>query len=123
MRESTRRLPPYSTRPGDLSAGPRCAHIRINTPQLSWNLPGGYIMNEPKDTEAVLSADENRSGMSRRSFFKQATVAGATSAIALGGFVSLASAQDKDNNRNDHDNNYLKKRDTDILVAAQIAEA
>jgi Ferritin-like domain len=80
-------------------------------------------MNEPKDTEAVLSADENRSGMSRRSFFKQATVVGATSAIALGGFVSLASAQDKDNNRNDHDNDYLKKRDTDILVAAQIAEA
>jgi len=38
--------------------------------------------------------------MSRRSFFKQATVVGATSAIALGGFVSLASAQD---NKNDHD--------------------
>jgi hypothetical protein len=80
-------------------------------------------MNEPKDTEAVLSADENRSGMSRRSFFKQATVVGATSAIALGGFVRLASALDKDDNRNDHDSDDLKKRDTDILVAAQIAEA
>jgi len=77
-------------------------------------------MNQPKDTEAVLSADENRSGMSRRSFFKQATVVGATSAIALGGFVSLASAQD---NRNDHDSDDLRKRDRDILVAAQIAEA
>jgi ferritin-like protein len=77
-------------------------------------------MHQPKDTEAVLSADENRSGMSRRSFFKQATVVGATSAIALGGFVSLASAQD---NKNDHDSDDLKKRDTDILVAAQIAEA
>ena len=77
-------------------------------------------MNEPKDTEAVLSADENRSGMSRRSFFKQATVVGATSAIALGGFVSLASAQD---NKNDHDSDDLRKRDRDILVAAQIAEA
>jgi hypothetical protein len=80
-------------------------------------------MNQPKDTEAVLSADENRSGMSRRSFFKQATVVGATSAIALGGFVRLASALDKDDNRNDHDRDDLKKRDTDILVAAQIAEA
>jgi len=80
-------------------------------------------MNQPKDTEAVLSADENRSGMSRRSFFKQATVVGATSAIALGGFVRLASALDKDDNRNDHDSDDLKKRDTDILVAAQIAEA
>ena len=77
-------------------------------------------MNQPKDTEAVLSADENRSGMSRRSFFKQATVVGATSAIALGGFVRLASAQD---NRNDHDSDDLRKRDRDILVAAQIAEA
>jgi Ferritin-like domain len=77
-------------------------------------------MNQPKDTEAVLSADENRSGMSRRSFFKQATVVGATSAIALGGFVSLASAQD---NKNDHDSDDLRKRDRDILVAAQIAEA
>ena len=73
-------------------------------------------MNQPKDTEAVLSADENRSGMSRRSFFKQATVVGATSAIALGGFVRLASALDRDDNRNDHDSDDLKKRDTDILV-------
>lgn len=80
-------------------------------------------MNQPKDTEAVISADENRSGMSRRSFFKQATVVGATSAIALGGFVRLASALDRDDNRNDHDSDDLKKRDTDILVAAQIAEA
>jgi hypothetical protein len=77
-------------------------------------------MNQPKDTEAVLSADENRSGMSRRSFFKQATVVGATSAIALGGFVRLASAQD---NKNDNDSDDLRKRDRDILVAAQIAEA
>ncbi len=83
-------------------------------------------MNQPKDTEAVISADENRSGMSRRSFFKQATVVGATSAIALGGFVRLASALDKEDNtsdKNDHDSDDLKKRDRDILVAAQIAEA
>jgi hypothetical protein len=84
-------------------------------------------MDRPKDLEAVISADENRSGMSRRSFFKQATVVGATSAIALGGFVSLASASDKNddnrNDRNDHDSDDLKKRDRDILVAAQIAEA
>jgi hypothetical protein len=82
-------------------------------------------MDRPKDAEAVMPTDENRSGMSRRLFFKQATVVGATSAIALGGFVSLASALDQDSRggRNDHDSDDLKKRDRDILVAAQIAEA
>jgi hypothetical protein len=83
-------------------------------------------MNRLKDTEAVIPADENPSGMSRRSFFKRATVVGATSAIALGGFASLASALDKEDNtsdKNDHDSDDLKKRDRDILVAAQIAEA
>jgi hypothetical protein len=83
-------------------------------------------MNPLKDTEAVISADESRSGLSRRSFFKQATVVGATSAIALGGFVRLASALDKDgdaNDKYDHNSYDSKKRDQDILVAAQIAEA
>ena len=83
-------------------------------------------MNPLKDTEAVILADESRSGLSRRSFFKQATVVGATSAIALGGFVRLASALDKDgdaNDKYDHDSYDSKKRDQDILVAAQIAEA
>lgn len=69
----------------------------------------------------------NAAGMSRRSFFKRAAVAGATSAFALGGLTSLAIAQnredaDRDYDRN-HENDDPKKRDRDILVAAQIAEA
>jgi hypothetical protein len=64
--------------------------------------------------------------MSRRSFFKRATVVGATGAFALSGLVSLAATPDKEadsDHGNDHDSDYLKKRDRDILVAAQIAEA
>src|ERR1700722_8843438 len=83
-------------------------------------------MNLPEDTHADIPADAIASGMSRRSFFKRATVVGATSAFALSGLVSLAAASDKEadsDHGNDHDSDYLKKRDRDILVAAQIAEA
>ncbi|MGC1295427.1 MAG: ferritin-like domain-containing protein [Alloacidobacterium sp.] len=83
-------------------------------------------MDLPEDTQAAIPADETPSGMSRRSFFKRATVVGATSAFALSGLVSLAAASDKDANdyhRDDHDHDDPKKRDLDILVAAQIAEA
>jgi len=80
-----------------------------------------------KDIEAVSMPEENPSGMSRRTFFKRATVVGATSAVALGGFVSLASALDNQegttNDKNDFDSDDLKKGDRDILVAAEIAEA
>ena len=57
-------------------------------------------MNLNKDTEleAGSPADENPAGMSRRSFFKRATVVGATSAVAIGGLVSLASALDNEVN-------------------------
>ncbi|HEX3469564.1 MAG TPA: ferritin-like domain-containing protein [Silvibacterium sp.] len=79
------------------------------------------------DAEAARLVDENTSGMSRRSFFKRATVVGATSAVALGGLVSLASALDRDtdseNHKEDHGKDKLEKRDRDILVAAEIAEA
>ena len=83
-------------------------------------------MNLPEDTHADIPGDAIASGMSRRSFFKRATVVGATSAFALSGLVSLAAASDKEadsDHGNDHDSDYLKKRDRDILVAAQIAEA
>lgn len=71
------------------------------------NLP-----NEPlQDTVVVAPADGSPSGMTRRSFFRQATVIGA-STMALTGLVKLASAQETD-----------VKGDLDILVAAEIAEA
>ena len=83
-------------------------------------------MNLFKDSELTISADENSSGMSRRSFFKRAAVVGTTSAFALSGLTSLAAASDKGadaDHKDDHDSDDLKKRDRDILVAAQIAEA
>ncbi len=83
-------------------------------------------MKLPRDTEAVRLIDENQSGISRRSFFKSATVAGATSAIAFGGLVRLASALDQAEdtaNKNGLDNDLLATGDRDILVAAEIAEA
>lgn len=84
-------------------------------------------MDLSKDLELIIPTDKTAAGMSRRSFFKQAAVAGATSAFALGGLTSLAAAQDRDDTDRDydrrHDNDDPKKRDRDILIAAQIAEA
>lgn len=82
--------------------------------------------NKDADIEAGSAADENPSGMSRRSFFKRATVVGATSAVAIGGLVSLASALDTEVNPTDSKRKgggRLTKGDRDILVAAEIAEA
>ena len=79
------------------------------------------------DTEAISPAEENASGMSRRSFFKRATVVGATSAVAIGGLVTLASALDKETNtpslKSDAGSPGLAKGDRDILIAAEVAEA
>jgi hypothetical protein len=81
---------------------------------------------DDKDTKTFSVRDENSSGLSRRSFFKRATVVGATSAIALGGLVTLASALDTETDASSeasHKSHGLKKGDRDILVAAEIAEA
>jgi len=86
-------------------------------------------MNLPQDqnTEAVVPSDDTPSGISRRSFFKRATVAGATGAVALGGLVTLASALDKEMNvdslQQSPDGSGLARRDLRILDAAEIAEA
>ena len=93
-------------------------------------------MNSPQkkdeDTEVISPAEENAAGMSRRSFFRRATVAGATSAVALGGFVSLASALNQVSLAQEvkttrpkagRSSAGLAKGDLDILVAAEIAEA
>ena len=84
-------------------------------------------MNLSKDMEAVRPVDEISPGMSRRSFFRGATIAGATGLVALGALVRPASALDQEAENADHkeefDKHNLKKGDRDILVAAQIAEA
>ncbi len=84
-------------------------------------------LDKDNETEAVSRAEENASGMSRRSFFKRATIVGATSAVAIGGLVSLASALDKEmspaGSKRELSGGGLTKGDRDILVAAEIAEA
>jgi hypothetical protein len=85
------------------------------------------LSNDEKDMETMGPAEENASGMSRRSFFKRATIVGAGSAVAIGGLVSLASALDKEVNtsggKSEHNGSGLAKGDREILVAAEIAEA
>jgi hypothetical protein len=88
------------------------------------NLPKD--INIDKDTEATGPVDENSSGMSRRSFFKRATVVGATSAVAIGGLVTLASALDKGASATSDDEiakSSLASGDRQILLTAEIAEA
>ena len=79
-------------------------------------------MDLSKDTEIDIPANESSSGMSRRSFFKRATIAGATSAIALSGLVGLgASGQEFDADASS--GSQITKGDRAILIAAEIAEA
>src|ERR1700722_12564411 len=82
-------------------------------------------MNLFQDTEATRLVDENSSGLSRRSFFKRASLVGATAAVGLGGLVNVTSALGQDAEEADHrdEKGHLRKGDRDILVAAQIAEA
>lgn len=80
-------------------------------------------MDLSSDTSNVIPAGENASGMSRRGFFKHATIAGAAGAVALSGLVSLggvASAQEASERAEAQG---LASGDRAILVAAQIAEA
>jgi len=79
-------------------------------------------MHAPNEIAPLL--EDNQSGVSRRSFLKTATLAGATSLVALGGLSTAATAQtepEADTLRVEHD--HLKKGDRDILIAAQVAEA
>jgi hypothetical protein len=83
-------------------------------------------MDLSKDMEIVMPASESSSGMSRRSFFKHATIAGATGAIALSGLVRLgASGQEvgTEATAESSNSNSLTKGDRNILIAAEIAEA
>jgi hypothetical protein len=90
-------------------------------------------MSLSKLTEAIGLSDE----ISRRSFFKRATIVGATGAVAMSGLVTLASALDRETTGHettdretttpaedsDIKSKGLRKSDRDILVAAEIAEA
>jgi hypothetical protein len=89
-------------------------------------------MSLSKLTEAIGLSDE----ISRRSFFKRATIAGATGAVAMSGLVTLASALDRETTDrettassrdggadSEMKSNTLKGSDREILVAAEIAEA
>jgi hypothetical protein len=82
-------------------------------------------MNATNETANQLEASQ--SGLSRRSFLKTASFAGATSLAALGGLATVASAQpqdqDKDKDSMKSEKEHLKKEDREILVAAEIAEA
>src|SRR3954469_20033402 len=74
------------------------------------------------ENETVNSTDEVAADISRRSFFKRASVAGATTAVALSGFSAMASALNTQS-ESATTSAGLTKGDTDILIAAEIAEA
>ena len=82
-------------------------------------------MNASNETKPSSQLEDNHSGLSRRSFLKTASFAGATSIAALGGLATVAHAapqeQDPDTMKAEKEN--LKKGDRAILVAAEIAEA
>ncbi len=88
-------------------------------------------MNLPEDTKVINPVEEKSSeelsGLSRRSFFKRASIAGASSAVALSGLVSLASALDTESSAATRNKGVssraLTSGDKDILIAAEIAEA
>jgi hypothetical protein len=76
----------------------------------------------------VRPKDEQEEGASRRSFLHRAAVTGALGAAGLGTLLTLGSPKAKglsaaihDDDDEDHDD--FKKRDHDILIAAEIAEA
>jgi hypothetical protein len=78
------------------------------------------------EKELPNTSGEPSIGLSRRSFFKRATVVGASTAVALSAFTTMASAlgpQEDASASNQASGSGLTKGDTDILVAAEIAEA
>lgn len=79
-----------------------------------------------KSTETVISGNENQADASRRAFLKRAAITGAVGAVAASGLVTLASAVEKKTSIPTSDRvptSGLTQGDTDILIAAEIAEA
>jgi hypothetical protein len=84
------------------------------------------LRNKDNEMQTELVGAVDDSGVSRRSFFKRAAIVGATTAVATGGFVTLASAFERESVNTDEETpkkHGLKPSDRAILVAAQIAEA
>jgi hypothetical protein len=82
-------------------------------------------MNAPNEIAVINPPEDTQPGVSRRSFLRGATFAGATTLATLGGLSSPALAQpdDDDPNTMKAEKAHLKKGDRDILVAAEVAEA
>jgi len=81
------------------------------------------MRNDSPDTCALPEA-AGRSGFSRRSFITTAAVTGAVALLPLSLLaLDTGRGQDETNDDNDRDDSGLRKSDTDILVAAEIAEA
>jgi Ferritin-like domain len=80
----------------------------------------GIRMADSHPVDVAEAAADKRS-VSRRSFFKQASIAGG-SVVALSGLLSLASAQTSEENKSST-NAGITTGDQKILIAAEIAEA
>src|SRR5215831_2100698 len=81
------------------------------------------MRNDSPDTCALPEA-AGRSGFSRRSFITTAAVTGAVALLPLSLLaLDTGRGQDGTNDDNNRDDSGLRKSDTDILIAAEIAEA
>lgn len=78
-------------------------------------------MADPNSKDGALVLPANASELNRRSFFKKASIAGG-SLVAMGGLLSLASAQNSEENRASTPAG-ITGGDQKILIAAEIAEA
>lgn len=84
-------------------------------------------MNTPKEAIVTNLVPGDESAVNRRTFLKRASLVGATG-LAFGGLLDVASAQQKGDDTeqeqdHDHESHGLKRRDREILIAAEIAEA
>ncbi|HEY6377412.1 MAG TPA: hypothetical protein VIX90_17965, partial [Edaphobacter sp.] len=82
-------------------------------------------MNAPNEIEVAHPLEENHVALSRRSFLRGATLAGATTLTAFSVLLTPAAAaqQEEDASSMKAERDHLKKGDRDILIAAEIAEA
>src|SRR6204780_3008420 len=93
------------------------------------NHTGGNHMSSNEEKVPVRLDAEQEAASSRRTFLQRSVLAGAAGAAGLGGLFASPSAHALSalthggDDREDDDPGRGKKRDTDILIAAEIAEA
>jgi Ferritin-like domain len=93
-------------------------------------------MSKAEDGARILPPQQTEQGTSRRSFLRKASMAGAMGAAGLSGLLTIASPRtlgssvvhaddghEEDRDDHDEDQDGLKRRDRNILIAAEIAEA